>query len=90
VVFSSTPYAQAPAPQDAEDELARLSTAILATHKFGLRVAVMGALYPHLIRPLLEIEGIEEIYPGPEIWLRALRVGWDRALTEYRTAMGRP
>jgi len=87
VVFSSTPYAQAPTPRDAEDELARLSTAILAAHKFGLRVAVMGALYPHLTRPLLEIEGIEEIYPGPEIWLRALRVGWDRALDEYLRAM---
>ena len=89
VVFSTTPYAQAPTIQDAEDELARLSTAILAAQKFDLRVAVMGAIYPHQVGPLLKVEGIEEIYLGPEIWLRALRVGWDRALNEYHTAINK-
>lgn len=90
IVFSSDSYAQASTPKEAEDELARLSTASFAAQKFGLRIAVMGAMPPHLLKPLLDIEGIEELYPGPEIWLRALRVGWDRALAEYRAAMGRP
>lgn len=89
VIFSTTPYAKASTPQEAEDELARLSTAVFAAQKFGLRVAVMGTIYPHLLQPIMEIEGIEEIYPGPEIWLRALRVGWDRALEEYLRAMRR-
>lgn len=89
VIFSTTPYSHAPTPHEAEDELARLSTAILAAQKFNLRVAVMGALYPHQVGPLLKVEGIEEIYLGPEIWLRALRVGWDRALNEYHAAINR-
>ncbi len=89
VVFSTTPYVQAATPKGAEDELARLSTAVFTAEKFGLRVAVMGPMYPHLLRPLLEIEGIEEIYPGAEIWLRALRVGWERALEEYTRILER-
>jgi pyridoxine 5'-phosphate synthase PdxJ len=89
VVFSSDTYAHAATPKEAEDELARLSTAVFAAQKFGLRVAMMGAMPPHLLRPLLDIEGIEELYPGPEIWLRALRIGWERALAEYRDAMRR-
>ena len=89
VVFSTTPYAQAPTIRNAEDELARLATAILAAQKFGLQVAVMGTIYPHQVGPLLKVEGIEEIYLGPEIWLRALRVGWDRALSEYHAAINR-
>ena len=89
VIFSTTPYAQASTIQNAEDELARLSTAIFTAQKFDLRVAVMGTIYPHQVGPLLKIEGIEEIYLGSEIWLRALRVGWDRALSEYYAAINR-
>ncbi len=90
VVFSSDSYAHAATPKEAEDELARLSTAAFAAQKFGLRIAVMGAMPPHLLKPLSDIEGIEELYLGTEIWLRALRVGWDRALAEYHAALGRP
>ena len=89
VVFSTTPYAHASTIKEAEDELARLSAAVFAAQKLGLRVAVMGAIFPHLLGPLSKIEGIEEIYAGSEIWLRALRVGWDRAVAEYRAALNR-
>jgi hypothetical protein len=90
VVFSTTPYAHASTMKEAEDELARLSAAVFAAQKLDLRVAVMGAIFPHLLGPLAKIEGIEEIYAGSEIWLRALRVGWDRAVAEYRDAMRQP
>jgi len=87
IVFSTTPYAKASTLKEAEGELARLSAAVFAAQKLGLRAAVMGAIFPHLLGLLSKVDGIEEIYAGSEIWLRALRVGWERAIAEYRAAM---
>jgi hypothetical protein len=69
---------------DAEAEMARLTSAVLVAEKFNLRLAVIGPMGRHLPAAFSSISRLEEIYPTPDLWNHALRLGWERAVAEFR------
>jgi len=87
VFFSTEPLVRAAAHTDAEAELARLTSAAVAAGKLGQRVALCGPTGRHLPSTFASIPHLEEIYPTPDLWNHALRLGWERALAEYRTLL---
>ncbi len=69
---------------EADDEIARICTASLAANRLGMRVGAIGPMGRHLSPALSEIPHLEELCPSSDLWISALRVGWDRALDEFR------
>lgn len=85
--FSTVSVVEAKEPQQAEAEIARLTSACLAAGKINLRTALWGPTGRHLPQALAEIPNVEELYPTPDLWGMALRLGWERAVEEYRRLM---
>jgi hypothetical protein len=82
--FSTEPASQALTSEAAENELARLHSATLAARHVNLRVALIGATGRHLPSAFAALPHVEEIYPAPDLWAAALRLGWEQAVAEYR------
>ena len=72
---------------EAESEIAKLTSAALAAEKLNLRIALYGATGNHLPSIFSAIPHLEEVYPTPDLWNLALRLGWERAIAEYRNMM---
>jgi hypothetical protein len=87
VYFSTDPVFNAGSRDEAEAELARLNSAALAANKVRLRVALFGPTGRHLPPSFAAIPFIEEIYPTPDLWSMALRLGWEHAVAEYRNLL---
>ena len=81
--FSTTKVFESATSAEAQAELARLTSAALAASKLNLRVALWGPTGRHLPPALGAIPNVEEIYPTPDLWTWALRLGWERAVTEF-------
>jgi hypothetical protein len=82
--FSTEPAYHALSLEEAETELARLQSAMLAARHVNLRVALFGATGRHLPAAFAALPNLEEIYPAPDLWGMALRLGWEGAVAEYR------
>ncbi|MCX6600440.1 MAG: pyridoxine 5'-phosphate synthase [bacterium] len=85
--FSTESVVAASTSQAAEAELARLTSACLAAAKVNLRVALWGPTGRHLPQAFAALPNVEEIYPVPDLWAMALRLGWERAIEELRRLM---
>lgn len=86
--FSTERVFEARTPDAAEAELARIASAALAAHHLHLRVALWGPTGRHLPPALAAVPHVEELYPQPDLWSLALRLGWERAVSEYRRLLG--
>lgn len=84
IYFPTSPLFAARDPEAAEAEIARLTSASLAARHLHLRIALHGPTGRHLPPALAALPHVEEIYPQPDLWSMALRLGWERAVTEYR------
>lgn len=87
VYFSTDTVFQAAGREEAETELARLNSAALAANKVRLRVALIGPTGRHLPSSFASIPFVEEIYPVPDLWSMAFRLGWEQAVAEYRNLL---
>jgi hypothetical protein len=87
VFFSTEPAYHAAGPDAAQDELGRLTSAALAANKLNLRVGLIGPVGRQLPFALRSIAFCEEIFPTPDVWSLALRLGWEGALREFRELM---
>jgi len=85
--FPTAALFRAVSTEEAQDEIAKLTSAALAASRIRLRVALWGATGNHLPSALASIPFVEEIYPTPDLWSMALRSGWERAVSEYRYLM---
>lgn len=85
--FSTEPLFRAVSLTEAEAEIARLTSAAVAADKLNLRVALYGPTGRHLPASFRNIPRLEEVYPTPDLWNLALRLGWERAVTEYRALL---
>ena len=85
--FSSETLFRAASLTEAEAEIAHLTSAAVAAEKLNLRVALYGPTGRHLPAAFRNIPRLEEIYPTPDLWNLALRLGWERAVTEYRSLL---
>lgn len=81
--FSTTKLLESATPTESQAELARLTSASLAATKLNLRVALWGPTGRHLPPSLASVPHVEEIYPAPDLWTWALRLGWERAVAEF-------
>jgi hypothetical protein len=81
--FSSEPLFRAASQTEAEAEIAHLTSAAAAADKLNLRVALHGPTGRHLPAAFRNIPRLEEVYPTPDLWNLALRLGWERAVAEY-------
>ncbi|MDD5088034.1 MAG: hypothetical protein PHI18_04485, partial [bacterium] len=81
--FSTEKLFDSATSAQAEAELARLTSSALAAAKLILRVALWGPTGRHLPPSLGRIPHVEEIYPVPDLWTWALRLGWERAVAEF-------
>jgi hypothetical protein len=50
-------------------------------------VALWGPTGRHLPQAFAALPHVEEIYPVPDLWAMALRLGWERAIEELRRLM---
>ncbi|HEY3295846.1 MAG TPA: pyridoxine 5'-phosphate synthase [bacterium] len=82
--FSTENVYHAASREEAEAETARIASAALAANRLNLRVALYGPTGRHLPPSLGAMAHIEEIYPAPDLWAMALRLGWEGAISEYR------
>jgi hypothetical protein len=87
VFFQTNHICDAVNVQEAEAELARLSAATLIANKLNLRVALIGPMGRDYSAALASMPHVEEVFPTPDLWLIALRVGWERAIAEFRSFM---
>ena len=85
--FSTEAALLASTQEAAADELARLTSATLAANKVNLRVALWGPTGRQLPPAFAALPHVEEIYPVPDLWGMALRLGWERAIEEFRRLM---
>lgn len=83
VYFSTKTLFECKSVDEAEAERGRISSAAMAANKLNLRVGVIGPTGQHLPSALAQILYIEEIAPSPDLWIQALRVGWESAVAEY-------
>jgi len=67
----------------AEAELARLTSAALSANKLGLRVALHGPTGRQLPVALGALPHVEEIAPTPDLWVSALRIGFENAVQDF-------
>jgi hypothetical protein len=84
VYFSTESAFRAASREEAEMETARLASAALAANRVNLRVALYGPTGRHLPTAFSAMSHVEEIYPAPDLWAMALRLGWEGAISEYR------
>jgi hypothetical protein len=82
--FSTESVFQAVTRDEAEAEMARLTSGVLAANRVNLRVALYGPTGRQLPASLGALAHVEEIYPTPDLWAMALRLGWEGAISEYR------
>ena len=73
---------------DRDDELQRLRDAARLARKLGLEVSVGGQLDARSLKPLLEIDEIDEFRIGYAVVARGLLVGLERAVRELRALVG--
>lgn len=85
--FSTDALFRAASRAEAETEIARLTSAAVTAEKLNLRLALYGPTGRHLPATFAAIPHLEEVYPTPDLWNLALRLGWERAVTEYRNLM---
>jgi pyridoxine 5-phosphate synthase len=82
VEICATDYSSAPSMTTAEAELDRLDQMARLASKLGMITSCAGGLNFHNIRPLAELESIEEFTVGHAIIARASLVGVDRSVRE--------
>lgn len=87
VFFSTEPAFHAASLEAAQDELGRITSAALAANKLGLRVGLFGPVGRQLPAAFRAIPFCEELYPSPDVWSLALRLGWEGGLREFRELM---
>ena len=85
VYFPTNTLFESKSVDEAEAERGRMTSAALAANKMNLRAGVTGPTGQHLPSTLAQIPYIEEIAPTPDLWVQALRIGWESAVTEYMT-----
>ncbi len=86
-VFSSDALFRTNSAAEAEAEIAKLTSAAIAADKLNLRVALYGPTGRHLPTSFHSIPHLEELYPTPDLWNLALRLGWEGAIAEYRSLL---
>ncbi len=87
VVFPTDSASGANSHDAAAAELARIQSAALAASKSNLRVALFGPMGRQLPSSFAEIPALEEVFPSPDLWSLALRLGWENAVVEFRNLM---
>ncbi|MBU0508224.1 hypothetical protein KKH27_05240 [bacterium] len=85
--FSTLRAFESATSEEAEAEIARLTSAALAANRLNLRTALWGPTGRHLPAALCAIPYVEEVYPTPDLWAMALRSGWERAVADYARLM---
>ncbi|MDZ7372444.1 MAG: pyridoxine 5'-phosphate synthase [candidate division KSB1 bacterium] len=80
-------YARSDEVSIVEEELERIRNAAVAAQKLGLGVAASGGLDYSNITDLVAIEQIEEVHVGAAILNRALLVGIDRAVRDFKALL---
>jgi hypothetical protein len=75
---------QAQTAEECQMEIARLQSAAVAANRLHLRVALFGPTGRYLPAALSQVLHVEEIYPVPDLWSLALRLGWEKAVSEYQ------
>ncbi len=83
VYFPTNKLFECKSVEEAEAERGRITSAALAANKLNLRIGVTGPTGQHLLSTLAQVPYIEEIAPTPDLWVQALRVGWESAAAEY-------
>lgn len=83
VFFPTDKLFESKSVDEAEAERGRLTSAALAANRINLRVGVIGPTGQHLPSALAQVPYIEEIVPTPDLWVQALRVGWESAVADY-------
>jgi len=83
VAFSSEILQKAETRVEAEQELARLTSASILCSRNNLRVMIYGSMDRHLAPSLARLEGIEELAPTATIWSLAMRHGWEHAIESF-------
>jgi hypothetical protein len=86
-VFSTESLVRTGSLAEAQSEIAKLTSASVVADKLNLRVALFGPTGRHLPSTFASIPALEEVFPSPDLWNLALRLGWERAVAEYRTLM---
>ena len=82
--FSTEGVFHAASREEGEAETARLASAALAANRVNMRVALYGPTGRHLPPALGAMSHVDEIYPTPDLWALALRLGWEGAVSEFR------
>jgi len=82
--FSTARAYQAQNAEECQMEIAQLQSAAVAANRLHLRVALFGPTGRHLPAVLSQVPHVEEIYPVPDLWSLALRLGWEQAVSEYQ------
>ena len=82
--FSTARAYQARSAEETQMEIARLQSAAVAANRLHLRVALFGPTGRHLPSALTNVPHAEEIYPVPDLWSLALRLGWEKAVSEFQ------
>jgi hypothetical protein len=82
VYFPTETLYSAKSVEEGEVERTRLTSAALAANKLNLRVGLIGPTGRHLPSTLAEIPYIEEIAPTPDLWVQAIRSGWECAVAD--------
>ena len=89
VLVNCLGYTQARTMEDAQTELDRLDKAAQAAAKSGLAVHFGRGLNYQNIGPLVELNIVDEFVIGHSICSRAMLVGFDAAVREARSIIGR-
>ena len=85
VYFSTKRLYESKSVDEAEAERGRITSAVMGANKLNLRAGVIGPTGQHLPSALAAIPYLEEIIPTPDLWIQALRTGWESAVAEYLT-----
>ncbi len=80
-------YAKSEDVNNMTEELEKLRAAALAAQKLGLGVAASGGLDYANVSEVAGIEAIEEVHVGSAILNRALLVGVDRAVRDFKALL---
>ena len=85
VAFSTETLQKAETRPEAEQELARLTSAAMLASRNKLCVMSYGAMDRHFAPSIAGLEGVDELVPTTTLWSLALRHGWEHAVeTFYR------
>jgi pyridoxine 5-phosphate synthase len=80
-------YADAPGPQAARDELAKIRAAVRLGDDIGLRVNAGHGLHYHNVQPVAALVQVRELNIGHAIVARALFTGLGEAVREMKRLM---